>query len=215
MKTTIIFDLDGTLLNTLDDLTDSVNFALSKLGCKLRTADEVRMFVGEGVKLLIERALPKDGKDKAQECLQIFEKHYDKNKENKTRAYDGIDEMLKAVKAAGYKTAIVSNKYATAVSELHKTRFFDIDVAIGEKEGVNKKPAPDMVNLALNLLGVKPENAVYVGDSDIDVLTAQNSNLSMVAVSWGFRPRELLESLSPDAIIDNPSELLNAVKKLG
>lgn len=214
MKNTIIFDLDGTLLNTLDDLMDSTNFALTQMGFAARNYDEVRAFVGEGVRLLIQRALPDSSKDKVEETLKIFQAHYNKNKNNKTRPYKGIENMLDDVSAAGYKTAIVSNKYDAAVQELKNARFPQIDLAIGEKTGLNKKPAPDAVFEALKLLGSDPSEAVYVGDSDIDVKTARNAGLPIVAVTWGFRDRELLQSLKADAIVSSPDELLNAVRKL-
>ena len=213
MIDTILFDLDGTLLNTLDDLCDSTNFALARVGCPARTLEEVRSFVGEGVRLLIEPALPDSAKEKTDEALAVFAAHYDKNKENKTRPYDGIAEMLKAV-CPHYKTAIVSNKYDKAVEELKNKLFPDIMLAVGEGGGRKKKPAPDMAEYALSVLGSGKKTAVYVGDSDIDVATARNSGLPIIAVSWGFRPRALLESLKADIIIDSPSELAEALNTL-
>ncbi len=213
MINTILFDLDGTLLNTLDDLCDSVNFALAEFGYPERTLDEVRGFVGEGVRLLVNRALPARAKEKTDEVLAVFEKHYDKNKENKTRPYDGIPEMLDSV-CPVYKTAIVSNKYNKAVEQLRDTLFPQIGLAVGEQSGINKKPAPDMVEYALNKLKSEKKNAVYVGDSNIDILTARNSGLPIIAVSWGFRERALLEEMKADIIIDNPRELLAAIKSL-
>lgn len=213
MIDTVLFDLDGTLLNTLDDLCDSANYALVSLGYPPRTLDEVRSFVGEGVRLLMERALPDYAKDQTDTALKIFEAHYDKNKENKTRPYDGIMEMLREI-CANYKTAIVSNKYDKAVEELKEKLFPDIMLAVGEGGGRRKKPAPDMPEYALSLLNSDKRSAVYVGDSDVDVATARNSGLPIIAVSWGFRPRSLLESLSADIIIDSPSELPAAIKRL-
>lgn len=214
MIDTIIFDLDGTLLNTLDDLAGSINFALGELGCPIRTINEVRNFVGNGVGLLVERALADGKKELKQKCLQIFERHYDANKSNLTRAYDGIHKMLTEVVAAGYKTAIVSNKYDAAVSALKAKEFACIDVAIGERDGLAKKPAPDMVILALEQLGKTKSDAVYVGDSDVDIMTARNSGLKVIAVSWGFRERELLEQMGADIIIDSPAQLLGALQSL-
>ena len=210
---TVLFDLDGTLLNTLDDLCDSTNFALGKMGYNARTLEEVRSFVGEGVRKLIERALPDFAKDKTDETLEIFEKHYDKNKENKTRAYDGVKQMLDGV-CAKYKSAVVSNKYHSAVADLREKLFPQIMLAVGERDGLKKKPAPDMVEYALRELGSVRENAVYVGDSNIDILTARNSGLPIIAVSWGFRPRALLEEMGADIIIDKPSELMGALEKI-
>lgn len=214
MINTVIFDLDGTLLNTLDDLCDSVNFALEQWGYPVRSLGEVRSFVGEGVRLLVERALPDYAKNKTDEVLKVFEAHYDKNKENKTRPYSGISEMLAFV-CPKYKTAIVSNKYEKAVVGLRDKLFPAVTVAVGEREGLRKKPAPDAVLYALEKLGSIKEEAVYVGDSDIDIATAKNSGLPIIAVSWGFRERRLLESLGADIIIDNPCELENALAELG
>jgi phosphoglycolate phosphatase len=213
MIDTILFDLDGTLLNTLDDLCDSTNFALSHFGYPARTLEEVRGFVGEGVRLLIERALPDGAKDRTDEVLKVFSAHYDVNKENKTKPYDGIAEMLKEV-CPRYRTAIVSNKYDKAVADLRNKLFADVTVAVGERAGLRKKPAPDMVEYALQQLHADKHSAVYVGDSDVDVQTARNAGLPIVAVSWGFRDRALLERLGADAIIDRPQQLAAAVQKL-
>ena len=214
MIDTVLFDLDGTLLNTLEDLCDSTNYALKAFGYPERTLDEVRSFVGEGVRLLIERALPYSATDKTGEVLAVFEEHYDRNKENKTRPYDGIAEMLKAV-CPKYKTAIVSNKYDKAVADLRDKLFPQVTLAVGERSDLRKKPAPDMPKYAMSELRSSEESTVYVGDSNIDILTARNSGLPVIAVSWGFRPRKLLEELGADEIIDNPSELLGAIEKLG
>lgn len=211
----VIFDLDGTLLNTLDDLMDSVNYALTELGFDKRNYSEIRSFVGNGVKLLVQRALPENGKDKLEQCLEIFSKHYDKNKFNKTRPYDGIIEMLKEVKAAGHKTAIVSNKYQSAVSDLAQNEFKGyIDCAIGERAGVSPKSAPDGVYIALKELNADKKDTVYVGDSDVDVMTAKNAGLKMIGVTWGFRDRELLIQCGADVIIDSPSEILKSIKSI-
>ena len=214
MVEAIVFDLDGTHMNTLDDLQDSTNYALKQCGFDPRGYEEVRSFVGNGVRLLIERAVPQ-GTDKAQveKCFEIFTKHYDKNMENKTRPYDGVEQMLEEVKKRGYKTAVVSNKYDSAVKKLVGERFGKyIGPAVGESATVKKKPSPDGVWAALESLGVKRESAVYVGDSDVDAMTAKNAGLRFVGVTWGFRDRELLESLGADRIIDNPSELVAAVE---
>lgn len=212
MINTVLFDLDGTLLNTLDDLCDSTNFALRQFGYPERSIDEIRTFVGEGVRLLIERAMPAEAKDGTDEVLAVFAAHYDKNKENKTRPYDGVSEMLGQV-CRTYKTAIVSNKYDSAVAALRDKLFPEVALAVGEREGLNKKPSPDMPLYALEKLGSRRENAVYVGDSNIDILTARNSGLPVIAVSWGFRPRRMLEEMGADIIIDSPAQLLGALKK--
>lgn len=210
MKDTAVFDLDGTLLNTLDDLMDSVNFALEKCGFKVRSYEEVRAFVGNGVRLLVERAVPSGtSKSDADRVFKEFTAHYDKNMENKTRPYDGVKELLAALKARGIKTAIVSNKYDSAVKQLAKKLFGDmIDIAVGESETVAKKPAPDGVLAALASLGSIGTNAVYIGDSDVDAETAKNAKIDFIGVTWGFRDRSLLETFPHVAIVDKTEEIL-------
>lgn len=207
----IIFDLDGTLLNTLYDLKESTNFALHKYGYPERTIEEVRMFVGNGVAKLIERALP-DGCENPdyESCLRDFKADYKIRMYEHTKPYDGILEMLEKIQYAGIKAAVVSNKFDAAVKELCK-RYFGkrISVAIGESENVRKKPAPDSVFRAMELLGADKEKTVYCGDSDVDVETAKNSGLSCIGVSWGFRDRKLLEQMGADYIVDSAYELLS------
>lgn len=207
---TVIFDLDGTLLNTLEDLTDSVNFALSIYGFPSRKAEEVRSFVGNGVARLIELSIP-DGLNNPQyeKCLADFRSHYSCNMQNKTAAYKEIMELLKELSEEGYKLAIVSNKYDKAVKGLNRSYFEEyIKVAIGESENIGKKPAPECVFKALEELGSTVDKAVYVGDSEVDVKTARNSGITCIGVTWGFRDREVLEQEGADFIIDSPKELL-------
>ena len=209
----VIFDLDGTLLNTLEDLTDAVNHVMRQFNYPEHTIEEIRSFVGNGIKLLIERSLP-DGKDNPEfdKIFSEFKLYYTSHCQIKTRPYDRIMELIAALKEQGYKLAIVSNKNQSAVTELNNIYFSDyISTAIGEKEGVRKKPAPDTVIKALSELGISSDDAVYVGDSDVDRETAENSNMDCISVTWGFRDRKLLESLNPYAIIDKPAELLNYV----
>ncbi|MFU0826507.1 MAG: HAD-IIIA family hydrolase [Lachnoclostridium sp.] len=210
---TIIFDLDGTLLNTLDDLTDSVNYALSACGYPKRTREEIRKFLGNGVKVLISKAVPVGISETDMiKCLTIFQKHYSKNMQHKTRPYDGINDLLKVLKENGCKLAIVSNKFDSAVKGLCKDYFQDyIPVAIGETRDVARKPAPDTVFAALKQLDSKTEEALYVGDSEVDVKTAHNAGLKCVGVTWGFRSREVLTSEGADFIIDKPQELLDFI----
>ena len=213
MINTIIFDLDGTLLNTLEGLKNSTNFALKKFNCPEITLEQTRSFVGNGVRKLIERAIPNGEKNPDfEKCLNTFKEHYSKTMYQKTVAYDGIEDMLTELKRKGVKTGVVSNKFDTAVKELCKN-YFDglIIVAIGESPNVRKKPAPDSVLKAMKILGAKPENTLYVGDSDVDIQTAKNSNLKSVGVTWGFRDRELLEKEGADFIINTPCELLELI----
>lgn len=211
MKKAVIFDLDGTLLNTLDDLADSTNYALSKFGYPTRTIEEVRQFVGNGVAKLIERAIP-DGKNNPnfEKCLSIFKENYAQNMYNKTAPYNGIIEMLSNLKSKGIKIAVVSNKFDLAVKELCK-KYFEgfIDFAAGENEaqGIKKKPAPDTVISVLNEFNFAPEDAVYVGDSDVDIMTAKNSKMPCISVTWGFRDKKFLLENGATILINAPSEI--------
>lgn len=213
---TIIFDLDGTLLNTLDDLTDSVNYVLSLYGFPNRKITEIKSFVGNGVGRLIELCVS-DGinNPKYEKCLADFRDHYSTNIQNKTDAYQGINELLKQLVKENYKIAIVSNKFDAAVKKLNQVYFGEyIKVAIGESENVSRKPAPDTVFKALEELGSSADRAVYVGDSEVDVKTAENSGIVCIGVTWGFRDREVLENEGADYIIDRPEELLKVIDSL-
>lgn len=209
MKNTIIFDLDGTLLYTLEDLKNSTNYALEKYSMPKRTLDEIRTFVGNGIHLLIERAVPDGDKNPLfEDVFAAFKEHYSAHSLDCTRPYDGVIEMLKEVKRRGFKTAIVSNKIDSAVKELRDVFFPSlIDVAYGESPTVKRKPAPDTVYAALSELGSEVSESVYVGDSDVDVMTAKNAGMDLVAVSWGFRDKDLLKSMGAGTIIDKPQEL--------
>lgn len=211
--TTLIFDLDGTLLNTLEDLTDSVNYALNACGYPLRTNEEIRSFVGNGVEVLMSLAVPSGtSKDDCLACLEIYRGHYSSNLQNKTKPYDGILPMLHRLKEEGYRLAIVSNKYDTAVKALCEDYYSDyITIAIGESKGVNKKPAPDSVFRAIEELSSSVSESIYVGDSDVDVLTAHNSGLKCIGVTWGFRDRSVLEHHGADFIIDSPEEIFKII----
>ena len=212
----ILFDLDGTLLDTLDDLADSVNHMLETYGYPPRSRDFVRRAVGNGVRKLIVRSLP-DGEDAARvdECLAAFRAHYSKNLDNKTKPYPGVLDMLRALKEEGVAAAVVSNKYDGAVVALCRKHFGDlVPVAIGERPEFHRKPAPDSALEALRLLHAAPETSVYVGDSDVDVETARNAGLKCVAVSWGFRSRESLVAAGADSVVDEASALLDAARAL-
>lgn len=208
---TYIFDLDGTLLDTIQDLATSVNYALSQCRMPERTLDEVRRFVGNGVRLLMIRAVP-DGEDnpRFQEAFDIFRSHYLEHSLDTTAPYPGIIDMLERLKANGKRMAVVSNKFDTATKELIRHFFGNlIEVAIGENEaaGVRKKPAPDTVNEALHQLGVGKEDAVYVGDSDVDLQTARNSGLPCISVLWGFRDRSFLQDHGAMDFADSPENI--------
>lgn len=210
--TTIIFDLDGTLLNTLDDLADSLNYALTKTGYPTHTYEEVKFFVGSGIKVMIERALPQDVMN-FDEVYQIFLSHYEKNKANKTAPYIGVFETLEVLKKMGVRMAIVSNKYQQGVTEICTPLFGKyMDVMIGEQPGYAKKPARDMVDLAIQQLGVDPATAVYVGDSDIDVLTAQNAQLPCIGAAWGFRGEDFLKAQGVKMVANTFSDILKFIQ---
>lgn len=208
---TVIFDLDGTLLNTIGDLCDSTNYALTTHGFPSRSIEEVTSFVGNGVQKLIERSVPLGtSPEKTQLVLNSFRDYYKEHMQDKTEPYEGIIELLTELKSRGVKTAIVSNKYDAAVRNL-KSDYFEelIQEAIGESPTVPKKPAPDSVYTALNLLHAQKEECLYVGDSDVDMLTAQNAGVTSVGVTWGFRSRECLQQAGAKHIIKHPLELLN------
>ena len=213
MYTTYIFDLDGTLLDTLDDLAASVNYALRTHGMPGHSTDDVRRFVGNGVRKLMERAVP-DGADNPRfdVAFATFRQHYMAHSLDTTRPYKGVPETLAALKARGCRLAVVSNKMMAATQSLCSHFFPDtIEVAIGEHEaeGIRKKPAPDTVIAALDALGVGKERAVYVGDSDVDIQTARNSGLPCISVLWGFRDRDFLKQHGAESFISTPSELID------
>ena len=223
MYKTYIFDLDGTLLDTLQDLADSVNYALRQFGMPEHSLDDIRRFVGNGVRLLMERAVP-DGAQNPQfeEVFATFRQYYMQHSLDTTRPYDGIVETIHELKQLGCRLAVVSNKMMAATQELVAHFFPDIEVAIGEHEaaGIRKKPAPDTVFEALRQLGTlpaahpglavggSPADTVYVGDSDVDIATARNSGLPCISVLWGFRDRPFLEAHGATAFIEHPRDLL-------
>ena len=213
MYQSVIFDLDGTLLNTLEDLKDGVNHALWLHGYPERSLEEVKNFVGNGIQKLIERAVPK-GTEKSKQTMvfQEFRSYYTSHCRIKTQPYDGIMELLQVLKERHIAMAIVSNKNDAAVKKLSKYYFSDyIDVAIGEREGIRKKPAPDSVFEAMKLLGAKKEHSIYVGDSDVDRETAANAGLACVSVTWGFKEEKMLRGLNPEYLVRKPEELARIV----
>ncbi len=208
---TYIFDLDGTLLNTLNDLAASTNYALRSVNLPEHSVDDVRRFVGNGVRKLMERAI--EGGDKNplfDEAYATFRRHYLEHGLDTTQPYPGIMEMLKELKARGKRIAVVSNKFYDATQELVKHFFGEyVEVAIGERENIRKKPAPDTVIEAMRMLGVGKEDAVYIGDSDVDFNTAKNVGIPCVSVLWGFRDKDFLQSIGATTFITSPEELLD------
>lgn len=207
---TVIFDLDGTLLNTIEDLTNALNHTLQEFDMPTRTLPEVQSFVGNGLRLLLIRAIPQ-GEDNPQfeEVFAAFKTYYTDHCKEATAPYPGIMELLKTLQEHEIPMAIVSNKNDAAVKRL-AADFFEgiISVAIGEKNGVRKKPAPDTVFTALEELGESADSAVYVGDSEVDLQTAANSGMDCISVAWGFKGRAFLEKEEASHIVDTPEEIL-------
>lgn len=208
-----IFDMDGTILNTLEDLADSTNYALKTNGLPERTVDEVRRFVGNGIRLLIERAVP-EGSDTEliDEVFGTFKRYYKTHCAIKTKPYDGIKEVLLSLRKAGCLTAVVSNKADFAVQDLCRDYFDGLfDLAVGEREGIKKKPAPDSVFEVLSKLNIDKADAVYIGDSDVDYATSVNAGMDVIMVGWGFRDEEFLREKGAKRIIKQPSEILDII----
>lgn len=211
MYSTYIFDLDGTLLSTLGDLAASCNHALRTNNMPERSISEVRQFVGNGVRKLMERAVPQGTDDNATEkALADFKAHYSLHSLDTTQPYPGIMTLLNALHARGKRVAVVSNKFCAATKELC-AHFFNglVDVAIGEMEGIKRKPAPDTVNEALRQLGTTASDAVYIGDSDVDIATARNAGMPCISVTWGFRDRDFLLAHGATTLVDSPMEILD------
>jgi len=205
-----IFDLDGTLIDSLGDLAYSCNYALRHCQMSEKTIDEVRMMVGNGVRKLMERAVP-GGEDnpRFEEALSVFRQHYLTHNLDATVPYPGIVEMLARLRGEGKKLAVVSNKFDKATKALVAHFFKEyIDVAIGEKDGIRRKPAPDTVVEAMRQLNVEKERTVYIGDSDVDIQTARNTGVSCISVLWGFRDKEFLLAHGATDFADSPDQIV-------
>ena len=197
-RNTAIFDLDGTLLNSLQDLTNSVNYCMKKYGGPSYTCEEIREKVGNGIYVLKE-----------------FPIHYKAHMLDNTKPYEGIMDALYRLKEHGYHLAIVSNKFDAAVKKLRQDFFDDvIPVAIGESPSIHKKPAPDTVFQAMRELNVKPENCIYIGDSEVDIQTAANAGIPCISVNWGFKSTEFLKENGAAQIVSTPTELVNAISDM-
>ena len=211
----VVFDMDGTILNTIEDLTDATNHALAVYGLPQVTVEQERYFVGNGLYTTAKRAVPEGTSDElVQKVYEELVSYYRSHSEVKTGPYEGIVETIKRIREAGIKTAVVSNKADFAVQSLVEKYFAGcFDEAMGETKGYALKPAPDMVEEILNRLGVSKEEAVYVGDSNVDLQTAENSDMDCIAVSWGFRGREKLEEYGAKVIVDTPAQIEEILKQ--
>ncbi len=216
MTRLVIFDLDGTLLNTIDDLCRSVNFALNSEGLHERSLDEVRSFVGNGIRKLIERSVPQGTDiDTEERVFSVFKAHYSSHSMVSTVPYGGIDELLRALKSRGILLGVVTNKADGPAKALMAHFFPDtFDSVVGERENVRKKPAPDSVLETVQVLGCDLGDTVYIGDSEVDFYTAENAGCGCVLVSWGYRTREMLEGFGVP-VADSTAELLDKLIDLG
>ena len=214
MYKAVIFDLDGTLLNTLGDLASSVNFALKSCGYPERTVNEVRAFIGNGVIKLMQRATPDDiGQEDFDRCFNLFRSHYLEHMFDTTKPYDGILPLLDSLKEAGIRTAVVSNKLHSGVVGLCRDFFGDrLTCAFGVLDESERKPSPANVFKAIKEMKVEAADCVYVGDSEVDVQTANNAGLDCIAVTWGYRDIDVLKKNRPKYILDSPEEILRAIK---
>ena len=207
----VIFDLDGTLLDTLEDLMNSVNYALTLKNLPQRSLEDIRHFVGNGVQRLIELAVPEgSAQELTDQVFALFKEHYSIHCNDKTGLYPGIPELLQELKGQGFKMAIVSNKLQEGVDALVKQYFEPYTkVAIGAREGILKKPAPDTVLEALRILNISKDRAVDVGDSEVDIATAVNTGMDCITVEWGFRTRAEQEAAGGKVFVSSPEEIIN------
>ncbi|MBO4819526.1 MAG: HAD-IA family hydrolase [Firmicutes bacterium] len=205
-----IFDLDGTLLDTLEDLADAVNYAMRKNGFPERSLAEVKSFVGDGMRLLVKRSAPTGAEDDLLEkAFADFREYYSVHYMDKTKPYPGIEAMLRALKAQGKRLCVISNKVDYAV-KLLMDQFFSglFETVLGEREGIRRKPSPDSLLAVMEELELSREECVYIGDSDTDIETARNAGIDSISVSWGFRTKEFLKRSGAQRIVDEPKDLL-------
>ena len=216
MYKTVVFDLDGTLLDTLDDLADAVNFALTEFSLPTRTREEVRAFIGNGMANLMERAVGYADHPQAEDILWAFKKYYAAHCKDKTRPYDGIVEVLQTLKAQGKKLAVLSNKADFAVKALVEEYFpqtFDAVQGENEAAGIRKKPAPDALFTIMETLGCDRKNTLYIGDSEVDIHTAKNADVTCLSVTWGFKDRAFLIENGGKIFADSPEEIVALCKE--
>ena len=208
---TVIYDLDGTLLDTLGDLAAAVNYAMRTMNCPEHSQAAVCSMVGNGMERLIRLALP-EGEECFEEALKVFKAYYGEHSDDLTCAYEGVEAMLEALSQAGVKQAIVSNKGDPFVRQLNE-KFFSrwIDLAVGERADVRRKPAPDSLLKVMEELGSVPARTLYVGDSDVDIVTARNAGVDCASVCWGFRTEEQLRQAGASQLFHTAEELASFV----
>jgi phosphoglycolate phosphatase len=209
MNKAIIFDMDGTILNTIDDIKNSINHALTLMHMPTHETEQVKMAVSSAARTFITRMVPKGTTDEdLEKTYHLFQDHYDQHNAILTRPYEGIVDLLKKLKDKGLKLAVVSNKYEYLVTDLNDRMFEGLfDAAIGVTPDLPIKPAPDMIYKVLGMLGMTQDDAIYIGDSDIDCKTAQNAGLQLIGVTWGFRPEQTLIDHGADEIVHTVDEL--------
>ena len=210
----VIFDLDGTLTDTIVDLANSVNYALRESGLPERTLDEVRSFVGNGVRRLVYSSVPENtDEETAERCLSVFKGYYKNHSLVETKPYDGIISVLETLKSNGIKTAVVTNKTHETAENIVNIFFGDmIDITIGQTERTARKPEPDGIYRVLEKLGVSKEKSVYVGDSEVDCITAKNAGIPCIGVAWGFRDKSVLLENGADFLAETPEDIIKYCK---
>ena len=210
----VIFDMDGTILDTIEDIKDAVNVALEYFGYPVRTVSEVKRAVGNGLRKTLERSLPAPVDEETfGQIYSYMIEHYSFHSADKTKPYDGIVEVIRKIKDMGYDTAVISNKKESAVKDLCEKFYKGLfDYSLGEKEGRRPKPYPDAVNYVLEEMKIESKEAIYIGDSEVDIETAKNSNMDSIIVTWGFREEEFLISKGAKTFARYPSELLEILQ---
>jgi phosphoglycolate phosphatase len=212
----IIFDMDGTILNTIDDVVASVNYAMQYFNLPEKTVQEVKDGIGRGAINLIEDVVPR-GTSEADiyKIYEVYQTYYDQHTNDFTAPYEGILDLLKTLKNNGYKLAVVSNKYRYLVEALNHDIFKDyFDISMGEMDGVPIKPAPDMIHIALKEMNLSKDEVIFIGDSDVDMMTATNANIKSIGVTWGYRSKEVLIKHKADYIIDQPKDIIKIINEV-
>lgn len=206
---TVIFDMDGTVLDTLEDIADSVNYVMRTYGFPEHPIEAIRSFIGNGMRKIIERSLPAGSSEElCDEAVERYRSYYHDHNMIKTRPYDGIMELLKKLSQAGIKTAIVTNKNVDAAEKIYRQLFSEyVPVCYGQQDDIPKKPHRAMIDLAIADLGSRSENSVYVGDSEVDMQTAANAGIPCITCLWGFRDRDFLEAQGADIFVETPDEI--------